>query len=853
MASNDQIILNHLLEKRKQIIAPELHDSRFFELFMSEQLLKNYDLSYDEIEAGAVGKGNDGGIDSLYCFVNGQLLGDDTEFSLLKSNITIDLIIIQSKTSAGFNEDALSKFILTTQDLLDLTNPIDNLHTTYNSKLLNIIENFRKAYLDLSNKFPEFNIAYYYASKGDEVHPNVKRRVVKLEQTVKQIFSNCSFVFGFIGARELLDFVRQQPTETLPLKVAETPMSTGQIASICLVNLVEYYRFITDENGELRRGIFEANVRGYLGDVDVNRAIGDTLTQTDAQEDFWWLNNGITILASEAPLNGKILTIRNAQIVNGLQTSMEVYNHFRKVGTDDVSPTARNILVRVIVPPTENSRNRIIKATNNQTNIPIASLRATERIHEDIEQFFETQGIFYDRRKNYYKNLGCPKNQIISITYLAQAVIAILLHEPSISRSKTASFIRDKKNYERVFNTRYPISLFYTCTRVLKAIDAYLLSEYIPDNVRGHENNIKFHLSMFAVSKHLQKTSIKPSDIQKIQIEAMTPTFLQDCLARVWRILQDLKKNRQVDESKIARLREFDIAVKEALHLDLGEGEFKVPRSEWERRLEAFIQQHGHSSISRRDPENAELAYWVTDLRMNKRNGLLTPDMVARFDKMGFDWNPVEDRWEQRYEELVKYKEKHGDCNVPQSFPENPQLSYWVRNQRNRKITITDRQRVLLEEIGFEWWSANGAKYSFEERMQQLAEYKERHGHVNVPQKDQQYDGLGRWLNGRRTAKYRGALPDGQERALTEIGVIWNTKDARWKKRLKELREFHSKYGHFKVPTASKDFPGLGNWLAHLRKDKPRHERLKMLEGIGYDWDVERVRLKRKKEDDVSS
>src|SRR5262245_48700743 len=36
--------------------------------------------------------------------------------------------------------------------------------------------------------------------------------------------------------------------------------------------------------------------------------------------------------------------------------------------------------------------------------------------------FFETKALFYDRRKNYHKNLGRPKDRVISIPYLAQAV-----------------------------------------------------------------------------------------------------------------------------------------------------------------------------------------------------------------------------------------------------------------------------------------------------------------------------------------------------------------------------------------------------------------------------------------------
>jgi len=52
----------------------------------------------------------------------------------------------------------------------------------------------------------------------------------------------------------------------------------------------------------------------------------------------------------------------------------------------------RSILVRVIVTEDAESRDRIIRATNSQTDIPSASLRATDKIHRDIEDFFATRG-----------------------------------------------------------------------------------------------------------------------------------------------------------------------------------------------------------------------------------------------------------------------------------------------------------------------------------------------------------------------------------------------------------------------------------------------------------------------------
>ena len=57
MSSNDQIILDQILEQQRAERAPHLTANKYFELFVAEQLLKHYDLSYDEIESGMVDGG----------------------------------------------------------------------------------------------------------------------------------------------------------------------------------------------------------------------------------------------------------------------------------------------------------------------------------------------------------------------------------------------------------------------------------------------------------------------------------------------------------------------------------------------------------------------------------------------------------------------------------------------------------------------------------------------------------------------------------------------------------------------------------------------------------------------------
>ena len=171
------------------------------------------------------------------------------------------------------------------------------------------------------------------------------------------------------------------------------------------------------------------------------------------------MNNGITIVASRASQSAKTLTIEDPQIVNGLQTSTEIHKYFSQYKTEG---DQRNVLVRVIVPSHADSRDRIIKATNSQTAVPPASLRATGKIHRDIEEYLYPRGLYYDRRKNFYKNEGKPRDRIIGIPQLAQATMAIVLARPDNARARPSSLLKRDDDYEQVYNLAYPIALYCT-------------------------------------------------------------------------------------------------------------------------------------------------------------------------------------------------------------------------------------------------------------------------------------------------------------------------------------------------------------------------------------------------------
>ena len=544
--TNDQIILDQLIDQRRSEIGGNFSDDEFFEIFSAEQLLKDYDLSYDELLSGIVAGGNDGGIDSMYTLVNGELVVEDTDLGAFKRDLSVDVVFIQSKATSGFKEEPINKFTAAVRELLDLSIDLDSLATVYNEELRDCTLRFRDTYTKLAGRFPKLQIHFVYATKGTSVHDNVSRKVPTLKDLVKGLYSNATVRFDFVGAPELLTLSRERPSTSFQLKFVETPIiSTGAVGFICIVKLRDYFAFITDDEHQIRRSIFEANVRDYQGNVQVNSDIQESL-RGNREEEFWWLNNGVTIVASNAALTGKEISIENPFIVNGLQTSTEIFNYFSEANTEG---DERCLRVKVVVPGASQSRDRIIKATNFQTAIPGISLRATEKIHRDIEDYLRDFGVFYDRRKNYYKNEGKPIDKIISIGQLSQAVLSILLQQPDDARARPSSIIKDEENYRKVFDPDYPIEIYRVCALLLKRI-AKIVKQPEIGLKRNDRNNLAFFVAMYTAMDVTGDVNPSAKKIAAIDVSAISDDSLADIIARVDIVYRGLGGIDQVAKSK---------------------------------------------------------------------------------------------------------------------------------------------------------------------------------------------------------------------------------------------------------------------------------------------------------------
>ena len=133
--------------------------------------------------------------------------------------------------------------------------------------------------------------------------------------------------------------------------------------------------------------------------------------------------------------------------------------------------------------------------------------------------------------------------------------------------------------------------------------------------------------------------------------------------------------------------------------------------------LRQYGERHNHVLVPRLC-EIPGLGDWVTDQRRQYKawtqgqTTQLTQERRDKLEAIGFAWK-VRNRpeWEQRYHELLQYKDKHGDCKVPQHYKPNKSLGKWVAKQREQYKLLRKGQHSFLtpyrleklNQAGFAW------------------------------------------------------------------------------------------------------------------------------------------------------
>jgi len=196
--------------------------------------------------------------------------------------------------------------------------------------------------------------------------------------------------------------------------------------------------------------------------------------------------------------------------------------------------------------------------------------------------------------------------------------------------------------------------------------------------------------------------------------------------------------------------------------------------------------------------------------------------------------------WDERYGQLVAFKEEHGHCNVPIDYDTNAVLGRWCHTQRQlkRQYRLKPDRMARLKSVGFEF-DLIAAKW--EELYQLLISFKNQYGHCNVPKSYEAVPKLGRWCNTLRTLHNQGRLSSDRIDRLTSIGFSFGPLAEQWEEMFQALTAFKVVHGHCNVPQNYETNSSLGAWCdrqrQYKRQGKLSPDRIERLESNGFDFD----------------
>jgi len=205
--------------------------------------------------------------------------------------------------------------------------------------------------------------------------------------------------------------------------------------------------------------LLERNIRRYLGmhANRVNESIHDTLIDKEKQGDFYFYNNGITMVCQKFRHNALQgdnfqLKIENIQVINGGQTCKTIQQTLSNANQQSRYDNVY-VLLRLyeLADHDQNFVREITYATNSQNSVDLRDLKSNDQWQKDLETGIEGLGYNY---KRFRDSLSPSSANQITIATVAEAVMAVWRKKPHQSKFRRRELFG--KLYESIFRELTP-------------------------------------------------------------------------------------------------------------------------------------------------------------------------------------------------------------------------------------------------------------------------------------------------------------------------------------------------------------------------------------------------------------
>ncbi len=274
--------------------------------------------------------------------------------------------------------------------------------------------------------------------------------------------------------------------------------------------------------------IFEKNIRSFLSSTEINQGIVQTLLSEP--DNFWYLNNGLTILCDtikKKQIGGTnndigFFECTNVSIVNGAQTVGAIATVNTKSST-----SLNNVVVMVRFISLENCpdgfASRITRATNTQNRIESRDFISLDPEQERLKTELQLDGIEY-----IYK-AGYTINDVKRGFDVTEATIALVCSHPELSytvqaKDKISLFWDDvtKAPYKSLFNSGLSIVKLWKLVQIHRLIESQLKPVGRKrDRGKGREAMLPIHGNRFLARQVFRHLNLEKIDDPRIDIASI--------------------------------------------------------------------------------------------------------------------------------------------------------------------------------------------------------------------------------------------------------------------------------------------------------------------------------------------
>lgn len=197
-----------------------------------------------------------------------------------------------------------------------------------------------------------------------------------------------------------------------------------------------------------KNDLLEANLRYYIRKEKIDSQIKETINEFPDQ--FWYLNNGITIVCTDFEVNKEDLTVRlyGFSVVNGGQTTYLIYKN-------DKLPDDKDFyLVCKIIKAGSNSEKdrtnfttKIAVATNSQKPIKEQDLVANRPEQIKLETILKNNDIEYIIKQGPKKHVDQPY-EAVTIPVAGTLLMSGLVQLPGFARNKKTKIFDQSKDHD---------------------------------------------------------------------------------------------------------------------------------------------------------------------------------------------------------------------------------------------------------------------------------------------------------------------------------------------------------------------------------------------------------------------